>query len=117
MPNLSDAAAANLLATEAGSRAARLALVSQVAAIWFTLAADQEQLALAGREQTLKLVDLQVQVGAASDVDLHGARSLPAPGGVSVRLAGGTAGGAGGGRWGGRWGALGGADTARPGRA
>ncbi|MEK8031568.1 efflux transporter outer membrane subunit [Ideonella sp. DXS29W] len=79
--NVSDSAAASLLGTEAGARAARLALVTQVASTWFTLAADQEQLALArqtlaGREQTLKLTELRVSVGAASDVDLHGARGL-----------------------------------------
>jgi NodT family efflux transporter outer membrane factor (OMF) lipoprotein len=79
--SLSDAAAANLLATEAAGRAARLSLVSQVAATWFTLAADQEQLALArqtlaGREQTLKLTELRVNVGAASDVELYGTRGL-----------------------------------------
>jgi multidrug efflux system outer membrane protein len=79
--NVSDGAAASLLATEAGSRAARLALVTQVVATWFTLAADQEQLALAkqtlaGREQTLKLTELRVNVGAASDVELHGTRGL-----------------------------------------
>jgi NodT family efflux transporter outer membrane factor (OMF) lipoprotein len=87
--NVSDSAAANLLATEAGSRAARLALVSQVVATWFTLAADQEQLALArqtlaGREQTLKLSELRVNVGAASDVELHGTRGLLAQAQASV---------------------------------
>ncbi|HEX5682404.1 MAG TPA: efflux transporter outer membrane subunit [Ideonella sp.] len=87
--NVSGSAAANLLATEAGSRAARLALVSQVVATWFTLAADQEQLALArqtlaGREQTLKLSELRVNVGAASDVELHGTRGLLAQAQASV---------------------------------
>lgn len=87
--NVSDSAAASLLATEAGSRAARLALVTQVAATWFTLAADQEQLALArqtlaGREQTLKLTELRVNVGAASDVELHGTRGLLAQARASV---------------------------------
>ncbi|WP_374673387.1 efflux transporter outer membrane subunit [Ideonella sp.] len=87
--SLSDAAAANLLATEAGARAARLALVTQVAATWFTLAADEEQLALArqtlaARERTLQLTELRVQVGAASDVELHGTRGLTAQSRASV---------------------------------
>jgi multidrug efflux system outer membrane protein len=87
--NLSDAAAANLLATEAAARTARLALVTQVAATWLTLAADQEQLALAkltlaSREQTLKLTELRVQVGAASDIELHGTRGLLAQSRASV---------------------------------
>jgi len=87
--NVSDAAAANLLATEAGSRTVRLALVTQVVSTWFTLAADQEQLALAkqtlaGREQTLKLTELRVNVGAASDVELHGTRGLLAQAQASV---------------------------------
>jgi outer membrane protein, multidrug efflux system len=87
--SLSDAASANVLATEAAARAARLALVTQVAATWFTLAADQEQLALAkqtlaSREQTLKLTELRVQVGAASDIELHGTRGLLAQSRASV---------------------------------
>jgi outer membrane protein, multidrug efflux system len=87
--DLSQAAAANLLGTEAAGRAARLSLVTQVAAAWFTLAADQEQLALArhtlgSREQTLKLTELRVNVGAASDVELHGTRGLLAQARASV---------------------------------
>lgn len=87
--NVSNAAAASLLATEAGSRTARLALVTQVVSTWFTLAADQEQLALAkqtlaGREQTLKLTELRVKVGAASDVELYGTRGLLAQAQASV---------------------------------
>jgi multidrug efflux system outer membrane protein len=87
--NLSDSAAASLLGSEAAARAARLALVTQVAQAWFTLAADQEQLALAkqtlsGREQTLKLTELRAQVGAASDVELQGTRGLLAQARASV---------------------------------
>lgn len=79
--NVSDTAAANLLATDAAARAARLALVTQVVSTWFALAADQEQLTLArqtlaSREQTLKLTELRAQVGAASDVELQGVRGL-----------------------------------------
>lgn len=87
--NLSDSAAASLLGSEAAARAARLALVTQVAQAWFTLAADQEQLALAkqtlaGREQTLKLTELRAQVGSASDVELQGTRGLLAQARASV---------------------------------
>lgn len=87
--NLSQAAAATLLATEAGARATRLALVSQTVAAWLTLAADTEQLTLArqtrsSREQTLQLVSLRAQAGALSDVDLQGARSLLAQAQASV---------------------------------
>ncbi|GAA0770946.1 efflux transporter outer membrane subunit [Ideonella azotifigens] len=79
----SDAANATLLATEAGGRAARLSLVTQVISAWLTLAADEEQLTLArqtlaSREDTLKLTSLRAQVGAASDLDLRAAQSLAA---------------------------------------
>ncbi|MFZ5550322.1 MAG: efflux transporter outer membrane subunit [Pseudomonadota bacterium] len=89
--NLSDSAAASLLGSEAAARAARLALVTQVAQAWFTLAADQEQLALArqtlaGREQTLKLTELRAQVGSASDVELQGTRGLLAQARASVAV-------------------------------
>lgn len=87
--NLGDAAAASLLGTEAAARSVRLVLVTQVAQAWFALAADQEQLALArqtlaGREQTLRLVELRARVGAASDVDLQGTRGLLASARASV---------------------------------
>lgn len=79
--NLSDAAAATLLATESGQRATRLAVVSQTVVAWLTLAADQEQLTLArqtlhSREQTAQLVDLRVRAGALSEVEQQAARSL-----------------------------------------
>jgi multidrug efflux system outer membrane protein len=45
--NLSQAALKAYLATEAGARATRLALVSQVASTYFTLAADNSRLAIA----------------------------------------------------------------------
>ena len=87
--NVSDSAAAALLASDAGGRATRLALVTQVVSAWFTLASDQEQLALArktlaGREQTLKLTELRGQVGAASDIELQGVRGLLAQARASV---------------------------------
>lgn len=79
----SDAAAANLLATEAAGRAARLALITQTAGAWLTLAADQEQLALARqtlvtRDESLQLTVLRERVGAASQLDLRAAQTLSA---------------------------------------
>ena len=81
--NASDAAAANLLASEAGLRASRLALVTQVATAWMTLAADTEQLrlaraTLATRDESLRLSRLREQVGAASALELNTAEGLSA---------------------------------------
>ena len=87
--NASDAAAATLVATEAGARSARLTLLTQAATAWLTLAADGEQLALArqslaSREDTLKLTALREQVGAASAIDLQSAQTLTASARASV---------------------------------
>lgn len=81
--NLDDAAAANLLATEAASRSARLALITQTATAWLTLAADAEQLQLARqslvtRDETLRLTVLRERVGAASALDLAAVQTLSA---------------------------------------
>jgi NodT family efflux transporter outer membrane factor (OMF) lipoprotein len=85
----SDAAAATLVATEAGARSARLALVAQVATAWLTLAADTEQLSLAratlaSRDETLRLTALRERVGAASALDLRVAQGLSASAQASV---------------------------------
>lgn len=87
--NASDAAAANLLATEAAGRAARLSLVVQTATAWLTLAADGEQLALArnslaSRGESLRLTTLREQVGAASAIELQAAQTLSASTRASV---------------------------------
>jgi NodT family efflux transporter outer membrane factor (OMF) lipoprotein len=87
--NASDAAAANLLATEAARRSARLSLVVQTAAAWLTLAADGEQLALArnslsSRSESLRLTTLREQVGAASNIELQAAQTLSASARASV---------------------------------
>lgn len=87
--NASDAAAANLLATEAAGRAARLSLVVQTATAWLTLAADAEQLALArnslaSRSESLRLTTLREQVGAASAIELQAAQTLSASARASV---------------------------------
>jgi outer membrane protein, multidrug efflux system len=85
----SDAAAANLLATEAAGRGVRLSLVVQTASAWLTLAADGEQLALArsslaSRGESLRLTTLREQVGAASGIELQAARTLSASARASV---------------------------------
>ncbi|HSI59198.1 MAG TPA: efflux transporter outer membrane subunit [Ideonella sp.] len=90
--NLSDAAAANLLATESASRSARLSLVSQVVTAYLTLAADEELLALARdtlrtRAETLRLTTLRASVGAASDLDLRTAQTLGAQAEASLAQA------------------------------
>lgn len=87
--NASDAAAAALLASEASARAARLALVTQVASAWLTLAADAEQLRLAqatldSRTETLRLTALRETVGAVSALDLRIAQGLVASAEASV---------------------------------
>jgi NodT family efflux transporter outer membrane factor (OMF) lipoprotein len=87
--NLDDAAAASLLATEAAGRSARLALVTQTATAWLTLAADTEQLVLAqqslvSRNETLRLTALREQVGAASALELNVAQTLTASARASV---------------------------------
>jgi len=87
--NLDDAAAASLLATEAAGRSARLALITQTATAWLTLAADTEQLVLAqqsgvSRDETLRLTTLREQVGAASGLELNVAQTLSASARASV---------------------------------
>jgi outer membrane protein TolC len=85
--NNSDAASATLLSNVAAARSARLSLVTATATAWLTLAADEEQLrlaqrTLATRDETLRLVRLQADVGAASELDLRGvqpSRPRPAP--------------------------------------
>lgn len=81
--NASDAASATLLGNVAAARSARLSLVTGTAAAWLTLAADEEQLALAQRtlatrDETLRLTRLRADVGAASELDLRGAQTLSA---------------------------------------
>lgn len=87
--NASDAAGATLLATEAAARAARLALITQTATAWLTLAADTEQLrlaraTLATRDESLRLTALRERVGAASALELRGAEGLAASARASV---------------------------------
>lgn len=72
--NLSDAARANYLSTEAARRAFRLSLISDVANAWFSEQELTERLALARdtlrtREETRNFVSLRRQVGLAGDLD------------------------------------------------
>jgi multidrug efflux system outer membrane protein len=79
--NLKDQALAQYLASEEGSRTARIGLIATVAQTWLTLLADEELLslsrqALTSRDATLALVQLRFQHGAASALELSIARSL-----------------------------------------
>jgi NodT family efflux transporter outer membrane factor (OMF) lipoprotein len=87
--SLTDAAKAQLLATEAGRRSAELTLVGAVVSNWLALAADAEQLAVAertlvSRDETLRLTRLRADVGAASRLELQSAESLSASARVAV---------------------------------
>ena len=79
--SLKEQALAQYLASEAGSRSARIALVSGVAQAWIALLADSEQQELARRtldtrEDSLKLTRLRFEHGAASELELRLAESL-----------------------------------------
>ena len=79
--NLKDQALAQYLASEEGSRTARIGLIATVAQTWLTLLADEELLSLSrqtltSRDATLALVQLRFQHGAASALELSIARSL-----------------------------------------
>jgi len=77
----SEAAAAQVLASEESRKAVQIALVAAVANTMLALAADDEALrvaraALATREDSLRLVRLRLDVGAGSEPDLRQAESL-----------------------------------------
>ena len=83
LANLSEAARAQLLASDAGRRAAELSLVAAVLQTGLALQADDELLALArqalaSREQTLQLTKLRESVGAASLLELQAQQTLAA---------------------------------------
>jgi outer membrane protein, multidrug efflux system len=83
LQSLSEAARANLAASDAGRRAATLSVAAQVVSTALTLQADLElldiaQRTLASREATLRLTALREQVGAASALELNGQRALVA---------------------------------------
>ena len=78
--NQSAAAFAQYLATDEAARSARISLVAGVAQAYLAVQADEELLALtrqtlATREDSLKLMQLKFDNGAASNLDLSTARS------------------------------------------
>jgi len=79
--SLGDSAAAQLLATEEARKAAQISLVATVAQQHLALVADEELLdltrrTLATREESLRLTQLKLDNGAASDLDLRQAQTL-----------------------------------------
>ncbi|MEY8875595.1 MAG: TolC family protein, partial [Leptothrix sp. (in: b-proteobacteria)] len=81
--SLNDAAWAQMIASEAGRRGAELALVGAVATSYLSLAADADllqvaDLALASRDDSLRLTRLKADAGAASQLELQSAESLAA---------------------------------------
>jgi NodT family efflux transporter outer membrane factor (OMF) lipoprotein len=78
--NLSEAALAQFLATEEARKSAQLSLIASVANAYLAVLADDEQLditrqTLAGREESLKLIQLKYDNGVVSNLDLQQALS------------------------------------------
>ena len=85
LASLSDAARAQVLASQAGRRAVEITVVAAVLQAGLALQADDELLdlarqALSSREQTLKLTQLRESVGAASLLELQAQLTLTAQG-------------------------------------
>lgn len=79
--SLKEQALAQVLASTEARQTAQIALIATVAQAWLSLLADQELLALsqqtlASREESLKLIALKLQHGAASELDLQLAQTL-----------------------------------------
>lgn len=79
--SLKEQALAQYLATTEGSRTAQISLIATVAQSWLTLLADDELLnvsrqTLATREDSLKLMQLRLQYGVASELEARLAESL-----------------------------------------
>lgn len=79
--SLKEQALGQYLATAEASQTARIALMSAVAQSWLSLLADEELLrasrqTLATREESLKLVNLKREYGAASDLEWRLAQTL-----------------------------------------
>ncbi|WP_296492228.1 efflux transporter outer membrane subunit [Rhodoferax sp.] len=79
--SLKEQALAQYLASAEASQSAQISLIATVAQSWMNLLADEELLAvshqtLASRDESLKLVELRVKHGAASDFELRGAQTL-----------------------------------------
>jgi multidrug efflux system outer membrane protein len=78
--NLSQAGLETYLGTEEARRAQQIALVSQVAIAWLTLAADQQRLQLAGetvasQQTSYDLSKKRLAAGATSGVDVYDAQT------------------------------------------
>jgi multidrug efflux system outer membrane protein len=78
--NLSEAALQRYFSQQEARRSAQLALIAEVANVWLTLAADQEQLRLAGatlktREEYYALTGKRHEFGAVSALDVAQART------------------------------------------
>jgi multidrug efflux system outer membrane protein len=78
---LKEQALAQYLASKEGSNTARISLIAAVAQGWLSLLADEDLLAtsqqtLTSREESLKLVDLKLRNGAASELDARLAQTL-----------------------------------------
>ncbi|WP_235530353.1 efflux transporter outer membrane subunit [Sphingomonas sp. Leaf62] len=78
--NLSQAALQEYFATEEAQRAARIALVGEVATAWLTMAADQDQLRLSRETlnsfgRTLELTRAQFRVGVISELEVQQAET------------------------------------------
>jgi NodT family efflux transporter outer membrane factor (OMF) lipoprotein len=79
--NLSDAALAQFLATEEARKSTQIGLISSVANTYLSLLADDELLeltrqTLAGREESLRLIQLKFDNGVVSKLDLQQGVSL-----------------------------------------
>ena len=79
--SLKEQALAQYLATEEGSKAAQISLISNVANTWLNLQADEELMAisrrtLGTREQSIKLTKLRLDAGVTSELDFRQAQSL-----------------------------------------
>ena len=84
-----EAARAQLLATEEARKATQVSLVASVGTAWLNLVADEELLALtrqtlSTRDESLRLVRLRFENGASSELDLRQAESLAETARVSL---------------------------------
>lgn len=78
--NLSEAAQQQFFAARENRNAAQVTLIAEIATAWLTLAADQEQLALARKteiafRQTLDLTQARFKAGVSSELDVRQART------------------------------------------
>ena len=90
--NLSDAAAAQVLASEEARKAVQISLVAAVASAHVALVADDALLevtrqTLATREESMRLTKLRFDNGASSELDLRQAESLLESARASLALA------------------------------